>query len=112
MLINKFNFTSELAPEGNIMMFGSATLGNASVFVLFFLFAIGFSVIPSRIAKKQNRRLFIGIVFIAFLAYLYSINEQLALWFKNGQNAWNLIIHAQTGIHYFYRGLLILTLSF
>ncbi len=91
MLINKFNFTSELAPEGNIMMFGSATLGNASVFVLFFLFAIGFSVIPSRIAKKQNRRLFIGIVFIAFLAYLYSINEQLALWFKNGQKTASLI---------------------
>ncbi len=91
LLINKFDFTSKLAAEGNIVLFGSETLGNASVYVILFLFAIGFSVIPGRIVNPNTRKIFIGLVVVGFLAYLYSINSQLALWFKNGQKTASLI---------------------
>ncbi|MBU1013214.1 MAG: MFS transporter [Bacteroidetes bacterium] len=91
LLINKFNFTREMVAEGNIILFGSATLGNASVYLIFFLFAIAFSVIPGRIEKKQNRLLFKSITFLVFVAYLFNIHEQLQLWFQNGAKTASLI---------------------
>ncbi len=91
LLINKFNFTSVLAAEGNLILFGSTTLGNASVYIAFFLFAIAFSVIPGKIAKQSSRKLFIVLVFVVFIVYIYSIHEQLQLWFQNGQKTASLI---------------------
>ena len=91
LLINKFNFTREMVAEGNIIFLGSATLGNASVYLIFFLFAIAFSVIPGRIEKKQNRLLFKSITFLVFIAYLFNIHEQLQLWFQNGAKTASLI---------------------
>lgn len=91
LLINKFNFTNILAAEGNIILFGSTTLGNASVYVIFFIFAILFSVVPGKIANKSQRMIFIAIVATAFIAYLYGIHTQLSLWFQNGQKTASLI---------------------
>ncbi len=91
LLINKFNFTREMVAEGNIILFGSSTLGNASVYLIFFLFAIAFSVIPGRIAKSSNRQIFQVITFVVFIAYLYNIHEQLQLWFQNGAKTASLI---------------------
>ncbi len=91
LLINKFNFTREMVAEGNIILFGSTTLGNASVYVIFFLFAIAFSVIPGRIAKKSSRNIFKLVTFVVFIAYIYSINSQLQLWFNNGAKTASLI---------------------
>ncbi len=91
LLINKFNFTGILASEGNVIMFGSKTLGNASVYVIFFIFAILFSVVPGKIADKSKRMVFIVIVFAGFITYLYGIHTQLQLWFQNGQKTASLI---------------------
>ncbi|MEA3317742.1 MAG: MFS transporter [Bacteroidota bacterium] len=91
LLINKFNFTSELAAQGNISMFGSDTLGNASVYVVFFLFAIAFSVVPGKIANKSQRMIFLGIAFVAFAGYIYGIHTQLQLWFNDGSKTASLI---------------------
>jgi MFS family permease len=91
LLINKFNFTGVLAAEGNIILFGSTTLGNASVYLIFFIFAILFSVIPGKIANKSQRMVFLAIVFTSFIAYLYGIHTQLSLWFQNGQKTASLI---------------------
>ncbi|MCG8410624.1 MAG: MFS transporter [Bacteroidales bacterium] len=90
LLINKFNFTKELAEQGNIVLFGNATLGNASVYIMFFIFAILFSVVPGKI-EKSKRVFFLAVVFIAFVAYIYSIQSQLQVWFNNGQKTASLI---------------------
>jgi MFS family permease len=91
LLINKFNFTGELVAAGNIILFGSSTLGNASVYLVFFIFAILFSVVPGKIANKSQRIIFLAIAFTAFIAYLYGIQTQLSLWFQNGQKTASLI---------------------
>lgn len=91
LLINKFNFTSQLAQEGNISLFGSTTIGNASVYVMFFVFAILFSVVPGKIANKSTRLVFLLITFVVFILYIYSIHSQLQIWFKNGQKTASLI---------------------
>ena len=91
LLINKFNFTNELSAQGNIILFGSETLGNASVYIMFFLFAIGFSVIPGKIANKTQRMIFLAIVIVSFVGYIYAIHTQLELWFTNGQKTASLI---------------------
>ena len=62
LLINKFNFTSEMIASGNIVLFGSTTLGNASVYVMFFIFAILFAVVPGKIANKTQRKLFLTLL--------------------------------------------------
>jgi len=91
LLINKFQFTRELIGEGNIMLFGSTTLGNASVYVMFFVFAILFAVVPGKIANKLQRKAFLAIVFVVFIAYIYGIHTQLQLWFQNGAKTASLI---------------------
>jgi MFS family permease len=91
LLINKFNFTSELVAQGNIMLFGSTTLGNASVYVMFFVFAILFAVVPGKIANKLQRKTFLAIVFVLFIAYIYGIHTQLQIWFQNGSKTASLI---------------------
>ncbi|MDA3780254.1 MAG: MFS transporter [Bacteroidales bacterium] len=91
LLINKFNFTSELIAQGNIVLFGSATLGNASVYLVFFLFAVAFSVLPGKIANNLHRKIFLAIVLVAFVGYIWGIHTQLQLWFNNGQKTASLI---------------------
>lgn len=91
LLINKFNFTSELTAQGSIVLFGSTTLGNASVYVMFFLFAIMFSVVPGKIENILKKRIFILLVIAGFVAYIYGIHSQLQLWFQNGQKTASLI---------------------
>jgi len=91
LLINKFNFTETLAASGDIVLFGSSTLGNASVFVVFFIFAILFAVVPGKIAQKSQKMVFLAIVSVAFVAYIYGIHTQLEIWFKNGSKTASLI---------------------
>ncbi|MBE9467581.1 MAG: MFS transporter [Bacteroidetes bacterium] len=91
LLINKFNFTSELSAQGNIILFGSSTLGNASVYLMFFIFAIAFSVVPGKIQEKTNRTIYFVVIIAAFIAYIYGIHTQLQLWLNNGQKTASLI---------------------
>ena len=91
LLINKFNFTSILPDRANIVLFNSVTLGNASVYIAFFLFAIAFSVIPGKIKIKAQRLMFLAFTFVVFLIYIYSIKDQLQLWLQNGQKTASLI---------------------
>ncbi len=91
LLINKFNFSNNLVAEGNIILFGSTTLGNASVYIAFFIFAILFSVVPGKIANKTSRYTFIALVFVVFVVYIVGIKTQLNIWFQNGPKTASLI---------------------
>jgi len=91
LLVNKYGFSSELPESANILLFGNPTLGNASVYLVLFIFAICFSAIPSNIEKLSYRYGFIGLVFILFLSYLYSIGPEFKMWLQNGQKTASLI---------------------
>ncbi len=91
LLINKFNFSNDLAANGNIILFGSTTLGNASVYIVFFIFAILFSVVPGKIKNKTSKYAFLAVVFVVFIAYIIGIKTQLNIWFQNGSKTASLI---------------------
>lgn len=91
MLVNKFGFTYLLPEAGNIILFGSAALGNAGVFIAFFIFGISFSVIPAQIKKLGGKVLAIGVILTLFVVFISSLSEYLSIWLKNGPKTASLI---------------------
>jgi MFS family permease len=91
LLVNKFGFTFDLPPGSDIILFGSAALGNASVIIGFFLFGLGFSMIPARIKNPGGKILSMVIVFGLFLFFIYSLWDTLSIWLKNGPKTASLI---------------------
>ena len=91
LLVNKFGFTFDLPPGSDIILFGSAALGNASVIISFFLFGLGFSMIPARIKNRGGKVLSMFIVFVLFIVFIYSLWDTLSVWLKNGPKTASLI---------------------
>jgi MFS family permease len=93
MLVNKFGFMYELPADGSgdIILFGSKAIGNASIYVAFFLFGVGFSVIPANLKTKMQKYGTMLIVFALFLIFLYVLKDTLKLWLVNGPKTASLI---------------------
>jgi MFS family permease len=91
LLVNKFKFTYNLPETANFTLFGSAALGNAVIYVVLFLFGIGFSLIPSNIKKKTGKLLSILIIFILFVCFVYALKDILSVWLKNGPKVASLL---------------------
>jgi MFS family permease len=92
LLVNKFGFTYSL-PESapQITIFGSPTLGNASIFIGLFIFGIAFSLVPSNIKNKTGKIFSVFIIFILFIIFLYLLKDTLSVWIKNGPKVASLI---------------------
>jgi len=92
LLVNKFGFSYELPKSASqIVLFGSATLGNASIFIGLFLFGVAFPMIPANIKDKFKKRAALIITFALFLCFIYLLKDTLAVWIKNGPKAASLI---------------------
>jgi MFS family permease len=93
MLVNKFGFTYDLPADGSgdIILFGSKALGNASIYVAFFLFGVGFSVIPANLKTKAQKYGTMIVVFILFIVFLTLLKDTLSLWLVNGPKTASLI---------------------
>jgi MFS family permease len=92
LLVNKFGFSYELPKSASqIVLFGSATLGNASIFIGFFLFGVAFPMIPANIKDKFKKIAALIITFVLFLCFIYLLKDTLAVWIKNGPKAASLI---------------------
>ncbi len=92
LLVNKFGFTTELpAGEGTIELFGSTTLGSVSVYVVIFIFALCFSMIPSKMKTKEKRYISLAIIAILFATYLFSLKDVFAIWLNDGAKTASLI---------------------
>lgn len=93
MLVNKFGFSYALPADGSgdIILFGSKALGNASIYVAFFIFGIGFSVIPANMKKQSQKLLTMGVVFVIFVLFLWQLGDVLKLWLANGPKTASLI---------------------
>ena len=93
MLVNKFGFTYDLPTDGSgdIFLFGSKALGNASIYVAFFIFGIFFSAVPSNLKTKTAKYTTMAVVLVAFTIFLYAISDKLTLWLTNGPKTASLI---------------------
>jgi MFS family permease len=93
MLVNKFGFAYALPSDGSgdIVLFGSKALGNASIFVAFFLFGLGFSAVPANLKTKTQKYTTMVVVFILFIAFIVSLSDVLKLWLTNGPKTASLI---------------------
>ncbi len=91
LLINKFNFTYDLPQDASIVLFGSAALGNASVYIGLFIFALAVTLVPARIKSRQGKAISLGIVLLLFVLFIYSLSDTLAVWLTNGPKTASLI---------------------
>ncbi|MEX0986307.1 MAG: MFS transporter [Bacteroidales bacterium] len=91
LLVNKFGF-SYILPEGaSVIMFGSEALGNAFVYVVVFLFALGITLVPNSITKVSNKNIARIIILAAFGIIVYMNREMLGIWLVNGPKTSALI---------------------
>ncbi len=91
MLINKFGFTSILPPEGSVMIFGSEALGIVGVYLILFVFALAFSIVPSRIKDLTMRRVFTVTLVAVFGIIIFNFWDILQVWLHNGPKTASLI---------------------
>ena len=92
LLVNKFGFSYELPKSASqIVLFGSATLGNASIFIGLFLFGVAFPIIPANVKNKFKKIAALIITFVLFLCFIYFLKDTLAVWIKNGPKAASLV---------------------
>ncbi len=89
LLVNKFGFTYVLPTEGAISMFGSEAMGNAFVYIVVFVFALSFTLIPNNISKGKNMARFIILALFAVIVYLNY--EMIGVWLNNGPKTAALI---------------------
>lgn len=93
MLVNKFGFTYDLPSDGSgdIILLGSKAIGNASIYLAFFVFGVGFSVIPANMKTKVQKYATMATVFALFIIFLYVLRDTLSLWLVNGPKTASLI---------------------
>ena len=91
MLINKFGFTSKLPAAGSVMIFGSETMGIVAVYLILFVFALAFSIVPSRIANLTTRKIFTFTLVSVFAIIIYNFWDILQVWLHNGAKTASLI---------------------
>ena len=91
LLINKFSFTYDLPESATILVMGSKTLGNLSIYLGLFIFALAITLVPSNIKKKANKFIAVGVILVLFVAFLYSFADTFGMWLKNGPKTASLI---------------------
>ncbi len=91
LLVNKFGFTYALPPEASIKAFGSETLGNALVYIIIFLFALGITLIPNNLKKLSHKNLARFIIILLFAVAVYLNMDIIGLWLVNGPKTAALI---------------------
>ncbi len=91
LLINKFSFSYFLPESANVVLFGSKTLGNASVYIGLFIFALAVTLVPSYIKSRMGKTISLAVIIVLFIAFIYALSDQLSLWLQNGPKTASLI---------------------
>ena len=91
LLVNKFGFVYDLPESANIVLFGSAAIGNAAVYLALFLFGISFSLVPQQLKSKRAKTTAIVIILAVFALFINSLWGFLSVWLKNGPKTASLI---------------------
>lgn len=91
LLVNKFGF-SYILPEGAaVVLFGSEAMGNAFVYIVVFLFALGITLIPNNLKGASRKIISRVIILTLFAVIVISNSEMIGLWLKNGPKTAALI---------------------
>lgn len=93
MLVNKFGFAYNLPEDGSgdIVLAGSKALGNASIYIAFFLFGIMFSAVPANLKSSRAKYFTMLIVGVLFAFFIYALRDTLGLWLNNGPKTASLV---------------------
>lgn len=91
LLVNKFGFSYFLPEGASVVLFGSEAIGNAFVYIVVFLFAIGVTLIPNNL-KENSHKVLARIIIIAIFGFIVFANRELiGLWLQNGPKTAALI---------------------
>lgn len=91
LLINKFGFTYDLPADAVVVLFGSKALGNASVYIGLFIFALAITLVPASIKSKTGKATSLAIILVLLVAFIYSLWGTLSVWLENGPKTASLI---------------------
>jgi hypothetical protein len=92
LLVNKFGFSYNLpASAPQLTLFGSVALGNAGIYLVFFIFGISFSMVPTKIKKFSGKIFSILVIALLFLGFLYLLKDILSVWITNGPKVASLL---------------------
>jgi len=91
LLVNKFGFTYVLPEGGSVVVFGSEALGSALVYVIVFLFALGFTLIPNNIKNVVKKNVARVVILVLFAVIILLNKEMIGFWLKNGPKTSALI---------------------
>lgn len=88
LLVNKFGFTSVL-PKGDY--FGNSAGGIVVVFLGLFIYALMFSIIPSKMKTASSKVLSLILIVGSFSILAYLLRDTFTIWFNNGSKTASLI---------------------
>jgi MFS family permease len=94
LLVNKFGFLYDLPADGrgSIELFGSKSLGNASIIIAIWAFGLAFSMVPANLKKRRGKIISTVVILVLFVLFIGSLWEDtLSVWLKNGPKTASLI---------------------
>ncbi len=91
LLVNKFGFSYVLPEGSSVVLFGSEAMGNAFVYIVVFIFALGITLIPNNIKGNTNKNVTRVVILALFAAIVYFNNELIGTWLNNGPKTSALI---------------------
>ncbi len=91
LLINKFGFSYKMPENADVILFGSKALGNASVYIGLFIFALAVTLVPASIKNKSGKTISLVVILLLFAAFIYSLSDTFAVWLTNGPKTASLI---------------------
>ena len=91
LLINKFSFSYDLPAEATVILFGSKILGNLSIYLGLFVFALAITLVPARFKSSKGKTTSVVVIILLFIAFIYSLSDVLGLWLQNGPKTASLI---------------------
>jgi len=91
LLINKFSFSYDLPAEATVILFGSKILGNLSIYLGLFVFALAITLVPAKFKSSKGKTTSVVVIILLFIAFIYSLSDVLGLWLQNGPKTASLI---------------------
>jgi len=91
LLVNKFGFSYVLPDGASVNLFGSKILDNALVYIVVFLFALGFTLIPKNLEQQSQKSLARIIIIAIFGIIVFANREWIGFWLQNGPKTAALI---------------------
>ena len=91
LLIHKFSFSYDLPAEASVILFGSKILGNLSIYLGLFVFALAITLVPAKFKSSKGKTTSVVVIILLFIAFIYSLSDVLGLWLQNGPKTASLI---------------------